>query len=126
MLGKRADGRWPGIQGCAKEKIRLLATRVVAEKGTSDARWNEVARRANDLKQDVIKEYFKRGRAARDYYKRALEVAAEEAALQEGVQQRPFAQPDVEAWHAETDKLERQEKVSHMYGPSWLLQKWAD
>jgi hypothetical protein len=69
------------------------------------------SRESLQFKQDGIKDYYKTGEAARDYYKRALKVSAEEIALSTELQNWKFGDAQIEAWYSETTKLIWEEKV---------------
>ncbi len=71
-------------------------------KGADADRWHGIAKGSAALKEDCSKEYYEKGGAARDLYKKALEVAAEEAALNQGLENKAFAESEIEAWYAET------------------------
>jgi hypothetical protein len=106
------------VQGVAKQKVKAILERVAAllrgaEWREKDAaRWQGLAKDVAALKEDVGKEYYKEGVAARDLYKRALLLVAEEAALLQSVENRLFATAEIESWHSDTAKLEQLEKVS--------------
>jgi hypothetical protein len=90
-----------------------MAQRVVAAtRGKHDDDSQDLARRATELREDCRKDYNQTGRGARDFYKRALEVAAHELRLDKKLQNKNYANIDIESSDSEAKRLQAREKVS--------------
>jgi hypothetical protein len=90
-----------------------LAERITAAARLhADASWQELARRAVELKGDSRKDYNQSGRGARDLYKKTLEVAAKEMLLQKRLKNELYAGTTIETCNSQAKKLQAKEKVS--------------
>lgn len=85
---------------------------AAATRGNADEGWQELARRAAELREDVRKEYNQTGRGARDFYKRTLEVAAHEVLLDKKLKNKRYASITIESCNAQAKKLQAKEEVS--------------
>jgi hypothetical protein len=83
-----------------------------ATKAWERERWQGLARRAAELRQDCSKPYRRTARAATDLYKSALTLAAAELRLGKQLRDKDFAEMEIEAWFSDMKKLEAKEKVS--------------